>query len=318
MLEDVLTLLRDGVRNSDPSLTKFLSALEALIDAAADPEADPYTLDALEAEARSLDTGGQFSAVLTSAVRGALRLPEVPTESADSSPSAAPQDTAAPLELSTAAKFEESADLVDAPVEEMIENVTRELTSATAVSRGRPVQSEPVETDANKATWAAAELTSRYEGQIASAIDDGYFGIAAWMASALGSPDALLHTTVLARALRNPKGPVSNTLVDAYVALSETGISGGRHVKLVAWAASLQAALVAPETGIAELAVDLDPCSIVDGAEDLTAAVLQCALRGVSLVGAALSAVGDLASLDEEVARRSASVQTALQTRRYR
>ena len=117
------------------------------------------------------------------AVRGVLRLPEVPTERTDSSPSAAPQDTAAPFELSTAAEFEESADLVDAPVEQMTETVTG---IGPRHSRWpQPTGSIRAGGDrANKATWEAAELTSRYEGQIASAIDDGYFGIAAWTASA--------------------------------------------------------------------------------------------------------------------------------------
>ncbi len=340
---------------SDPScpLAAFVAALEELIDIAADPDADHLALDRTGTAARELDADGHFSALLTAGLRGSLRLPpaivavppippvdgEPPTDGAASTPDevltdAAADDHATAVSEEPAAATDDPVAAEDAASEETPSPTER---AAPAPAAAEPVLArvidevplQPVRVTSPGQSGApvieeiefalpVVEAIEGWEEQIVQAIDQGNVGLAAWGASAIGAPSALLHLAVLARGIRTTKGPLVDALKAAHLELIADGISGGRGEQILAWAASLQAAAVAPDSGVAELAETL--CAMLDvaGADDLTAAVLRCARRRVSLVGAALSTVGNLASLGDEISERAQIAASTLQPRRFR
>jgi hypothetical protein len=347
-LETLCAEVRTSAGDPASPLAGIVAALEELIDIAADTEADHLALDQAGTRARELDTDGHFSALLTAALRGMLRL--APADSP------APEATAVPTSPTTAggAAIDRAADEREdqstneahahelAPVHEAAPEASAAAPTERHVppSPARPTPkpgavaapSGPLPTemvllplsqtgvpDAEPSEAGLALLGSlqRWEDLVAQAVDEG-LGIAAWGATAIGAPSALLHLAVLARGIRATRGPLVDALKDAHLELVTDGISGGRGEQIVAWAASLQATVVAPESGIAELAETLSAMLDVAGSDDLSAAVLRCARRRVSLVGAALSTVGNLASLGDEISERAKAAASTLQRRRYR
>jgi len=327
-LEGQLEILRDAAIRRDPELEPFLGALEVLIDAGAREDADHLALHDLETAARDLDPERQFSAVLIAAVRGALGFPgpeSAPEKLASSEededgapgPEEPVQDAQAEPE-NPADSEEPAADPAAAAPEgtgiatSMIREVPLKPESAHAHSPG-PVETAPVE----RSTRTVGGVGTLVEGQINAAIDTGRFGLAAWAADAIEQPSALLHLATLAMAVREPRGRLVDALSSAHLETIDN-ISGGRPAQLACWASALQAAVLAPESGISELAERLVSMLNVPGAAALTETVVHFARRNVSLAGSALSTVGDLADLEETIAQRAGDAAAALQTRRYR
>ena len=121
--------------------------------------------------------------------------------------------------------------------------------------------------------------------------------MAAWIAEATGEPSSLLRLAALAQAVRVPSGPMVDALVEAHGDLVDSGLSGTPAAVLSCWAALLCASVIAPGSGVIELAEWLSTIVSVEGSDELTEAVVRFARRGVTLAGAALTTVGDLADL---------------------
>lgn len=341
-LEEKLGLLRSAAKEHGAALLPFIKVLEALIDAATLEDVDHQVLHDLEATARSFDPEGRFAAVLIAAVRGALTLPSEESASAEDFPAdeaappvvpaASPPDMAASVANTVLPKSSGSAPGDVTPSEESgaapgIEAQPEECQPMAGIAVNAPETAKAIPERAVTALGTAAlrtsqpepagEVVERFDDRIAGAIDDGLFGIAAWTADAVGEPSALLHLATLARAIRGPRGPLVDALGAAQLELVD-GISGGRAYQLACWASALQASVLAPASGICELAERLVPMIDVSGAEALTEAVVHFARRNVSLAGTALNTVGDLAALGEAIGGCATAVKTALQERRYR
>ncbi len=350
-LEPQLVELRAAAVGNDLKLTGFLSALQALVRAARDPEADPLVLSELEAAARAAFGADRFAATLTAAVRGTLLLPPeddedddedeeddggAVAESGDAIVADTPPDgdegTELPAEVGTTTLDDNAlqdtapgdADAIATPLPptDAAPSVPAPLTRPRL---NQPVVAEPVApayngdgTASEESEFEAAiELEERRNAGVFAALDAGNFSLAAWILEASGEPSTLAHCAALAAAIHGP-GELADALGESLPELVSAGISGSEAVQLSAWAAALRASVLAPETAIYEL-VSIIASHFDDQAIDsVSGAVVAFGRRGLSLTKAtALSAAGDLSGLEAQARQAAEATAEELVPRQF-
>lgn len=326
-----LKVLRGG---ADPNNVQFLEALAELCDLHAGDAMDT-DLMAAEEKVRALPAAAMFRSVVYAAGHGRLRIgsrqvavdtrlepwldaaPGVTTEGAEDAPEseepggAAGSDggssTVAPVlevapEASVANETQAPAleDLAPSPDAPVVDSQETEQEPDPVLASS--VAEEVIETlvDAEEAEEAGSAIC------YAEMFRASRWSLARWLALAEGdlSRAQALEAVAYADGARSASGHLALELANVVGALDPHELGSDRPMQVVAVAAAVRAAVVAPYSGVAPVLSAAARTFDAD-APDLAAladAASQCATRGISLSGDLLGQLGGASAAEELIA----------------
>jgi hypothetical protein len=147
----------------------------------------------------------------------------------------------------------------------------------------------------------------------AELLRQGRFGLAADLRQALGGLDAEVGARRLAAYaadLRQATGPLAAAFANEAPMLTRESLANDHAGQLVAWAAAVRIAVLAPSSGSASLITELSPCiSDYPALIEVGQSFAEASRSGVLVLPEIASAVGALSAVEtnaEELARRAA------------
>jgi hypothetical protein len=146
----------------------------------------------------------------------------------------------------------------------------------------------------------------------AELLRQGRFGLAADLRQALGQHDpevAARRIAAYAAGLRQATGPLAAAFAHEAQEVTRAGLAGDRTGQLLAWAAAVRIAVLAPSTGAATLIADLSPrVSEYAALTEVGQLFAEASRSGLLILPEVASAVGALSAVEtsaEELARQA-------------
>jgi hypothetical protein len=155
-----------------------------------------------------------------------------------------------------------------------------------------------------------------------SLLEDGRFALLADLAEAAGAPAASVaarRLAALASVLRQATGPLAASFAELAQLVTREDLSDDRVGQLLAWAAAARIAVLAPSAGPAGVLLELAPTIAgLDALVGVGQALADAARAGIVVLPEAASAVGGLASAENEALDASAAAAQFIEDARRR
>ena len=284
--------------------------------AAGEPES--ATSETEPAPYKVSERGGAPSSALPAEVKAARgpaqeSAAEAGTENApDVGQSAAESEATQPVETEEAAPVADGG-AVDQTLTDLVTMTRSEMPSGTATDKLVTIATgDERDTDVSPDHSADSDYDRAY-GQMFA---DGRFGLARWLATALGDSarSNALEAIAYADGARSATGALATALTGTLEALSPQRLSGDRPCQILAVAAATRAAVVTPFSDVIRSLTQLAQ-TFEDDAPAIAAiaeAAVASARQGVAYTGDLIASLGGAAAVDSKIADISADAEAQL------